>query len=175
MRDKECLDHLAMINALSIVTRLSNRVWVDQSITDLIDKLFKHFDNNYQEFTSFEKWKKQVSKNNYAWTQVHTEKFWQHNGVNFSISENLQFIDKEIQFLRESMEQCDAKSQIKKAVICFDLGEFARTYVNGRSYLNGKDAKACITQIMADKRVTPELKKEAITAYQKILMDSFAR
>lgn len=58
MRDKECMDHLAMVNALAIVTKLSNRVWVDKKIDDILDALWKEFDANYQEFSSFEKWKK---------------------------------------------------------------------------------------------------------------------
>jgi hypothetical protein len=177
MRDKECLDHLAMVNALAIVTKLSNRVWVDKKIDESLDRLWKNFDANYQEFSSFEKWKKQVSKNNYAWTTVHTEKFWQHNGVNFSIDENLTWINKEIEFLQMNADNHSYEMQIKKAVICFDLGEFARTFINGRKHLEnaGRGAKDAITAIMAGKNVTPELKKEAITAYQKILMKGYGQ
>ena len=49
-----------MINALNLVVKLQNRPWVDKDITDTLEKLFKYFDSNYQEFSSFEKWKKQV-------------------------------------------------------------------------------------------------------------------
>jgi len=76
MHDKECMDHLSMINALAIVTKLANRVWVDKKITEILDVLFKEFDANYQEFSSFEKWKKQVEKEHYSWSTVHDTKFW---------------------------------------------------------------------------------------------------
>lgn len=66
--------------------------------------------------------------------------------------------------------------QTKKAVICFDLGEFARCYVKGRDYLlGGSGGKEAIQAIMGNKQVTPELKKEAITAYQKILMKGYGQ
>ena len=47
MRDKECMDHLAMINASSIVIKLLNRVWVDKQIKDTLERLDKNFANNY--------------------------------------------------------------------------------------------------------------------------------
>lgn len=47
-----------MINALNIVIKLQNRPWVDKDIGENLELLFKFFDANYQEFSSFEKWKK---------------------------------------------------------------------------------------------------------------------
>lgn len=32
------------INALNIITKLSNRHWVDKDINDLLDKLFEYID-----------------------------------------------------------------------------------------------------------------------------------
>jgi hypothetical protein len=75
MKDKDCMDLLSMINALNIVHKLNNRVWVDEVIcgrTDdsknppehipgTLERLIKEFDANYQEFSSFDKWAKQVS------------------------------------------------------------------------------------------------------------------
>jgi len=175
MKDKECMDHLSMINALNIVTKLSNRVWVDKNIEATLDRLWKEFDSNYQEFSTFDKWKKQVSANNFSWSTVHTEKFWQSQFVNFHQSENLELIKTEISFLKANDHKNDNASCVKKAVICFDLGEFARYFPNGRNYLGGEGAKEVIAMIMGNKNVTPELKKEAITAYQKILMTSWGQ
>lgn len=171
--DKECLDHLCMVNALNLVMKLQNRPWVDKDITDCLDRLFKFFDANYQEFSSFEKWKKQVSKNQYSWSTVHTEKFWQTAFINFNVSENLELIKKEITFLQENNKHNAADICTKRAVICFDLGEFARFFPHGRGYLEMSGAKEALQGIMGDSQVTPELKKEAITAYQKILMKSW--
>jgi hypothetical protein len=41
--------------------------------------------------------------------------------------------------------------------------------------LEFNNAKATLTQIMGDPKSSPELKKEAITAYQKILMKSWGQ
>ena len=45
----------------------------------------------------------------------------------------------------------------------------------GRDSLTSKGAKTCLSYIMANKAVTAELKKEAITAYQKVLMKSWGQ
>jgi predicted amidophosphoribosyltransferase len=82
-----------MINAFNIVTKLQNRPWVDQEITDLLERLWKYFDQNYHEFTSFEKWKKQVENKRLVWSPVHTEKFWQTSFMHFNEAENLACID----------------------------------------------------------------------------------
>ena len=58
--DEICLEHLSMINALNLVIKLRNRPWVDTEIKRILEELFTYFDQNYQEFSSFDKWKAQV-------------------------------------------------------------------------------------------------------------------
>lgn len=45
----------------------------------------------------------------------------------------------------------------------------------GRTFLEQAGAKHKIALIMADPMASPELKKEAITCYQKILMKSWGQ
>ena len=52
-----CLEHVSMVNALNLVIKLQNRPWVDKEIDVLLERLFKYFDQNYHEFSSFDKWK----------------------------------------------------------------------------------------------------------------------
>ena len=167
---------MSMINALAIVTKLQNRVWVDAKITSVLESLWEQFDSNYQEFSSFDKWQKQVEQQHFSWSTVHTEKFWRENAHCFSINAaNLELIAKEISFLNTYQDDLSPAMCEKKAVICYDLGEFARFYMHGREYLQGKMAKSVLATIMGNKSATPELKKEAITAYQKILMKGWGQ
>ena len=66
-----------MVNALNLVMKLQNRPWVDKEIDALLERLFKYFDSHYTEFSSFDKWKAQITRKQLAWSPVHTEKFWQ--------------------------------------------------------------------------------------------------
>lgn len=125
-----------MINALNLVIKLQNRPWVDKDIEDVLERLFKYFDQNYHEFSSFEKWKKQVERRNLAWSPVHTEKFWQSAFIFFNESENLACINILIEILSHPTTS-DNKDEVDtmKAIACYDLGEFARFYPLGRDYL----------------------------------------
>jgi len=61
-----------------------------------------------------------------------------------------------------------------KAVACFDLGEFSRFYHHGKEFLERLNVKEKMTVLMRDKNVSSEVKKEAITCYQKLLMNSWS-
>jgi V-type H+-transporting ATPase subunit H len=52
-----------------------------------------------------------------------------------------------------------------KAVACFDLGEFARFFPNGKQVLDSHNLKSKMTMLMQSKSVSSEVKKEAITCY----------
>ena len=67
----------------------------------------------------------------------------------------------------------NSKDDTQKAVACYDLGEFARFYSKGKRYLELKDGKNAIMSVMQRQDSTPELKKEAITAYQRLLMNAY--
>jgi len=85
----------------------------------------------------------------------------------FDSAENLELINTLITVLNTP-----AKGDDQKAVACYDLGEFARFYPLGKKYLEEKGGKEAILQIMQNQNANPELKKEAITSYQRILMKS---
>ena len=138
LKDNElCLEHLSMINALNLVIKLQNRPWVDQEIVQILEDLFKFFDMNYQEFSSFEKWRAQVMRKSLAWSPVHTEKFWQTSFIFFNDAENLECINILIEILSwKESSAMDAQSLDQmKAIACYDLGEFARFFPLGKQYL----------------------------------------
>jgi len=101
------------------------------------------------------------------WGPVHSEKFWQENFIYFHEKENLDLI----KVLVELLDHPDFKVQ---AIACYDLGEFARFFPYGRQYLETMNLKTKIIQLMGVPQSTAELKKEAITCYQKLLMTSWS-
>ncbi len=161
-----CLEILSDINCVNIVTKLQNRHWVDKDINDLLEKLFDHLDKNYKTFSSIDKFRKEVNKKSLRWGPVHTEKFWQENFIYFHEKENLDMI----KVLVELLEHPDDRV---KSIACFDLGEFARFFPFGRQYLDTLNLKVKIITLMQVQSSPAELKKEAITCYQKLLMTSW--
>ena len=101
------------------------------------------------------------------WGPVHSEKFWQENFIYFHEKENLDLI----KILVELLTHDDDKV---KSIACFDLGEFARFFPYGRQYLETLHLKEKIITLMGQTNSSAELKKEAITCYQKLLMNSWS-
>lgn len=62
-----------------------------------------------------------------------------------------------------------------QAVACYDLGEFARFFPLGKEFLEERNTKEYLAQLMGSQGSSAELKKEAITAYQKMLMHSWGQ
>lgn len=163
-----------MVNALNIVIKLQNRPWVDSDIPDMLENLFKFFDQNYHEFSSFEKWKKQIQRRQLAWSSVHTEKFWQSAFIYFNEADNLECINILIEILQmRTAPHGQENLDTMKAVALYDLGEFARFFPLGKQYLETKNAKEHIAVIMSSNTAAPETKKEAIVCYQKLVMNSW--
>lgn len=61
-----------------------------------------------------------------------------------------------------------------KAVACYDLGEFSKYVPNGKMILERHNVRVKMTELMGNSEVSAEVKKEAITCYQKLLMTSWS-
>jgi V-type H+-transporting ATPase subunit H len=165
-----CHEIMSDIGFLGTVIKLQNRHWVDADINDLLEKLFEYMDQNQKTFSSIEKFKKEVSgKRALRWGPIHTEKFWQENFIFFNDSDNLNLI--KILFEMVTNVNLDDRS---KAIACFDLGEFARFFPYGRRFLEELGLKSEIVKLMQRVGSSAELKKEAITCYQKLLMNTWS-
>lgn len=79
-----------------------------------------------------------------------------------------------MQMINNMVKYClggDAPDRVK-AVACFDLGEFAKYSTLGKKTLDGLHIRETLAALMQDPKSSAEVKKEAITCYQKILIDS---
>ena len=72
------------------------------------------------------------------------------------------------------VEMLDHEDDKVKSIACFDLGEFARYFSMGRQYLERLGVKEKIIKLMGKDKSSADLKKEAITCYQKLLMNSWS-
>ena len=163
-----CQEHLSDIDALSLIVKLQNRHWIDSDINDMLEKMYDFFDANQKVFSSLEKFANQVHRKQLRWGPCHTEKFWQENAVLFDKQGNLSLITIIVN------ECLSSPSDNVKAVACFDLGEFCRFYPHGKGFLEKLNVKQKMTDLMRDAKTSAEVKKEAITCYQKMLMNSWS-
>lgn len=164
-----CQEHLSDIDCSSIIDKLLNRHWVDEDINKLLASMDEFFEEHRQVFSSVDKLRKQVDRRQLRWGPVHTEEFWQQNFILFDNAENLHIIEK----LACDCLEDEVDNRIK-AIACFDLGEFARFFPTGKTILDTYDVRTKMTKLMSSKTTSSEVKKEAITCYQKLLMNSWS-
>lgn len=162
---KLCLEIMCDLNGLELIQKLQQRHWVDEDIKDLLEKLWGIYDSNYEEFTSIDKFRKEVHQKTLRWGPVHTERFWQENFNHFHDKDNLDLI-------KDLMGLLEMDNERTVAVALYDLGEFAKYFPFGRSYLDNIGIKAVIYDVM-QKSDSAEIKKEAITCLQKLIVTSW--
>jgi V-type H+-transporting ATPase subunit H len=163
--DKKCLEIMSDLNGLELIQKLQQRHWVDEDIKILLEKLWETFDQNYEEFTSIDKLRKEIHNKSLRWGPVHTERFWQENFIHFHDKDNLDMI-------KELMGLLEVDNERTVAVALYDLGEFAKYFPFGRSYLDNIGIKTVIYNVM-QKSDSAEIKKEAITCLQKLIVTSW--
>ena len=132
----------------------------------MLEKLHEYFDENLKVYSSIDKLRSQVNRKQLRWGPCHTEKFWAENAFMFDIGENLHLIDI---IVKDCLSSPDDNV---KAVACFDLGEFSRCYPNGKQFLDNLEVRKRMSELLADVKVSAEVKKEAITCYQKLLTNA---
>ena len=162
---KQCLEIMSDLNGLELVHKLQQRHWVDEDIKNLLEKLWGIFDVNYEEFTSIDKFRKEIHLKTLRWGPVHTERFWQENFIHFHEKDNLDLI-------KDLMGLLEMDNERTVAVALYDLGEFAKYFPFGRSYLDNIGIKSVIYDVM-QKSDSAEIKKEAITCLQKLIVTSW--
>lgn len=160
--------NMSDIDVLSLVYKLQNRYWVDPELTQMLSDLKDFFEENQKSYSSIEKLLKQIERKNLKWGPCHTEQFWKENSPIFE--KNKDFLDAISKIVFDCLGK-DASDRTK-AVACFDLGEFAKYSRVGKQHLDGMHIRERMAQLMQDPKGSAELKKEAITCYQKILMDA---
>jgi V-type H+-transporting ATPase subunit H len=67
----------------------------------------------------------------------------------------------------------DEESDTTKAIACYDCGEFAKYFPAGKTFLDKLEVKSKVYALMAEQNSSAELKKEAITCLQKLLISSW--
>lgn len=158
------------LSSLELIDKLQQRHWVDKDIKDMLETLWELLDASYQEFTSIGKFAKEIHYRSLRWSPIHTTRFWQENFIQFNDKDNLDLIKILVEMLDQNPN--DENSAITIAIALFDLGEFAKYFSYGRVFLDKLMIKPKIYKLMQGSD-NPEIKKEAITCLQKLIVTAW--
>eukprot|EP00744_Colponema_vietnamica_P001028 GILI01001758.1.p1 GENE.GILI01001758.1~~GILI01001758.1.p1 ORF type:complete len:462 (-),score=140.85 GILI01001758.1:589-1899(-) len=116
--------------------------------------------HNMKEFSSIERYLKELEAGVLEWSPVHTDKFWRENVMRFEDQEFKLFKQ-----LASLLQITDAKTL---AVACYDVGEFARFHPQGKSVCQRLSVKSDVMKLMS--HVDPDVSKHALLAVQKMMV-----
>ena len=92
-----------------------------------------------------------MQRRSLTWSPVHTEKFWQTNFIYFNDAENLECINVLVEIIRSRGDGKDMHGLDQmKAVACYDIGEFARFFPLGKEFLEERDTKTYLAELMGN-------------------------
>jgi V-type H+-transporting ATPase subunit H len=151
---------------MKILELLSNKNWGDEDIVSDIKTLKEALEINIVELSSFEIYKKEVISGNLDWTPVHkSEKFWKENCTKFE-EDNFKILN----FLKQYLS-AEVPNPLVTSIACYDIGEFARIHPRGRTIIQQLNIKLPLMMLMDDK--DPEVKRQALTAVQKLMVQNW--
>lgn len=111
---------------------------------------------------------------------MHTEKFWLENVMQFekdefkSIQQLADIIKKYAHSILQKPQSNETKEEIDNvtaAVACFDIGEFARLYPNGKKICQKFKIKENVMLLIATK--DRDIAREALLCAQKIMLNNW--
>jgi V-type H+-transporting ATPase subunit H len=124
--------------------------------------LSKMLHDSYHEMSRWELYEHEILSGNLEWGILHNEKFFRQNAKHFE-GENSDF-----PLLRKLILLASLDDEDVACVACFDLGEFARHYPNGRSILNRLGAKEVVMRLIESEN--EQLSHQALQAVSKMMV-----
>jgi len=179
-------------DAMKQLAVLRNRKWSDEEVREDLDFISDSLAKSVHVLSSIDMYKKEVASGKLEWTPVHkSETFWRDNvtkicpvGGSVATSEDLlalvQLLDKKMNKSKEG--RLDQEDATTVAVICHDLGEFARFHPQGKKLLQGDGAiresrqntKDLLMSIMSSPPgQNEEIGKEALTCIHKMMVTNW--
>jgi len=174
--------------ALKQLVVLRNKTWSDEEVVDDLEVVANSLAKSVKILSSVDKYRAEVKTGQLDWTPVHkSESFFRENaekfaplGKHMSTFEDLILLSHLLR-TKVAMQHPNKEDLRTIAVICHDLGEFARWHPRGKKILN-EDAKVYqdtmgSTKSIVMKQMTtnsdPEVNKNALTCIHKMMVNNW--
>jgi V-type H+-transporting ATPase subunit H len=154
-----------MIDAglLKTLGTLKDRKWGDEDVTEDIEYVRDKLVRNFKELSSIERYEKEVKQGNLEWGFLHTEKFWREHAKEFE-KEDFYLVKLLIELLQND-------DPVVAQVACYDIGEFARFYPNGKTLCKHLGAKPVVMQMLAHQNA--DVQKQALLCVSKMMVNNW--
>ncbi|KAI4834639.1 V-type proton ATPase subunit H [Plasmodium brasilianum] len=180
MHMDDCFEIIVDNNIIQTLTVLQYDKWRDNDIYDTIVQLLHKLDQRVKNYSNFERYCHELSNGKLKWSILHTEKFWLENVMQFEKDEfkAIQQLSDIIKNYAHNFAHKNDSNQTKEevdnvtvAVACFDIGEFARLYPNGKKICQKFKIKENVMILIATK--DRDIVREALLCAQKIMLNNW--
>lgn len=163
-KSTRCLELIVEKNIAQTLTLLEYDKWRDVELYDNIHQLHVVLESKTSKISNFERYVLEVNTGALRWSILHSEKFW---AVHFGKFEQDEFsiISKLVKLLYTSEDPTTI------AVACFDLGEFARLYQNGKKICQKFGVKDRVMELIGNR--DREVAREAMLCAQKLMVQKW--
>merc|ERR1719486_442778 len=116
-----------------ILERIREENFKDDDIPVLVEKIMKSLQPHLRVMSSMERFEKELKTKTLEWGPVHKTAFWKKNFMKFEKDE--------FALIKELVALLDSQDSMTVCVACFDIGEWARLYPEGRRIVSELGAK----------------------------------
>ena len=127
--------------------------------------LSKLLHDNYKELSRWEVYENEVSSGNLEWGVLHSEKFFKEN------CRKLEGDDGNFDILKQLIILVSCEDEDVASIACYDIGEFARYYPNGRHIAKRLGAKNAIMNLIEHDNI--DLQRHALQAVSKMMVQNW--
>jgi len=153
---------------IKLAQTLASKNWKDKDIEDDIKVVSQKLERSVEELSSFEMYVAEIQSGALHWSPVHSELFWRENVMRFE-DKNFAFIGALVEVLK-----IDAKEPEPLEVACYDLGEFARFYPDGKRIIEKFGGKVRLLHLMGHGPESfAKVRKQALLCVQKLMVTNW--
>lgn len=159
----ECISLMIDNRLLAYLTNELRKNIKDEQMKDNMNYIINVMEENYQIFSTYDKYLKELQTENLTFGPCHTAKFWKEHIKKTELNE-FEVIEKLIGLL-------DSDDPTTQAVACFDLGEFSRLHPFSKMILEKLDGKTKLMKMI--EKDNSLVREHALVAIQKLMINNW--
>lgn len=137
--------------------------WKDKELYGEIVRIYNQIELKIRKLTNIDRYLSELKTGALKWSQLHTEQFW---------SQNYTFFERdEFSNIARLVELLNSTDNVILAIACFDIGEFARRYHNGKQICKKFNVKARVMELTSSK--DRDVAREAMLCLQKLIVHNW--
>lgn len=150
-------------NLPKTLENLLERKWSDPELKSDVEYLYEALQNDARDLSTYERYVTEVKSGQLRWGIVHTDKFWRENVKQLEAND--------FKTLRSLIQLLQSEDEEVVSIACYDIGEFARFYPNGRNVVKLLGAKERVMGLVDSHN--PEVSRYALQCVSKIMVQKW--